>query len=47
MQLLLLPKLGYQFAVAKRAVKTKVKRAKKNKHDDGLPSSKSSAWRTA
>jgi hypothetical protein len=47
MQLLLLPKLGCQIASARQAVKAKVKRAKKDKKDDDIPKSKSSAWRTA
>jgi hypothetical protein len=47
MQLLLLPKLGCRIEAARKAVKAKVKRTKKDQKDDGIPTSKSSAWRTA
>jgi hypothetical protein len=49
MQLLVLPKLGCQLASAKDAVRAKVKKAKKDKHDNSKVQStaKTSAWRTA
>ena len=49
LQLLLLPTLGWKIAAAKQAVKSKIKRAKKDKRDDSsaLPTTKTSTWRTA
>jgi uncharacterized membrane protein YhaH (DUF805 family) len=48
-QMLLLPKLCSSFAAAKETVMAKIKRAKKDKHDDdkSLPTPKATAWRTA
>ena len=46
-QLLLLPKLGCRFEAARKAVKTRAKRTKKDRKDDGISTSTFSAWRTS